>query len=343
MVGQRLRIAIICDRHDEGVDSWPLKAAMEKKGMEVTIFEHPQRAKMVDGIFYYDSHAVNQPFDGVVLQTWGGDDPLALAIQDHLVAQGAVAYNSTEAVRISQSKTVCDAIARANRIPTPESTGFDKSEDFDETSFRQRLEQIPGPPYVVKPDHGGQGKGVHVARLTEEEQQNLAAEILSPEEAREIQTSRAIAYIRETLEYDSVQVQEFIETRSPEEQDGHVKDIRVLVIGGKIVDAVQRTGGEGSMTAGISTGGTASKIELSDEERKMVLKTAKASGLNMLGVDLLRDVKQPGRTVLGEWNDAAMLRMHLQEAPDVYDRVAENIKQVVIGQKLGIGKQEIAR
>lgn len=69
------------------------------------------------------------------------------------------------------------------------------------------------------------------------------------------------------------------------------------------------------MTAGISTGGTASKIELSDEERRMVLKTAKASGLNMLGVYLLRDAKQPGRTVLGEWNDAAMLRCTCKKLP----------------------------
>lgn len=311
--------------------------------MEVTVFEHPQRARVTDGTFYYDGHAVTEPFDGVVLQTWGGDDPLALAVQDHLVAQGAVAYNSTEAVRLSQSKLECDAIARKNKIPTPESIGFKRENGFNEIIVRQKLEQIPGPPYVIKPDHGGQGKGVEVAQLTDEERGNLVAGTLSPEEAYGLQMARAMTFIRDTLEYDDVQVQEFVETRSLKDRVRQVKDIRVLVVGGKIVDAVQRTGGEGSMTAGISTGGSASKIELTNEERVMVLKTAAISGLNMLGMDLMRDAHRPGRTLIGEWNDAAMLRMHLPEAPDVYDRVAENIRQVVIGQKRGIGTQEVGR
>jgi RimK family alpha-L-glutamate ligase len=65
------------------------------------------------------------------------------------------------------------------------------------------------------------------------------------------------------------------------------KDIRVQVVGGKIVASVLRTAKEGEFKANVTSGGTMSKYELSDEQREMALRACEVLGLDFAGVDLL--------------------------------------------------------
>ncbi len=65
-------------------------------------------------------------------------------------------------------------------------------------------------------------------------------------------------------------------------------DIRAIVVGGKVIAAMKRSGAEGEFRSNLHRGGTAQVIKLSPEERSTAIRSAKAMGLNVCGVDMLR-------------------------------------------------------
>jgi len=69
--------------------------------------------------------------------------------------------------------------------------------------------------------------------------------------------------------------------------------VRCLVIGGKVVAAMKRTGAEGDFRSNLHQGGQASVTRISKPERDMAVRAARAFGLNMAGVDLLRSDDGP--------------------------------------------------
>ncbi len=79
----------------------------------------------------------------------------------------------------------------------------------------------------------------------------------------------------------NILVQEFI-------KEAGGTDIRALVIGGKVVAAMQRTGAEGEFRSNLHRGGNAQMIKISQEERSTAIRAAKSMGLNACGVDMLR-------------------------------------------------------
>ncbi|WP_150539644.1 ATP-grasp domain-containing protein [Actinobacillus vicugnae] len=66
------------------------------------------------------------------------------------------------------------------------------------------------------------------------------------------------------------------------------QDIRAFVIGDRVVAAMQRSGEEGEFRANIHLGGKATKFELSEAEQQLAVNAAKAVGLSVAGVDLIR-------------------------------------------------------
>ncbi len=84
----------------------------------------------------------------------------------------------------------------------------------------------------------------------------------------------------------NILVQEFI-------KEAGSSDIRALVIGGKVVAAMQRTGAEGDFRSNLHRGGSAKPIRITPEERATALRAAKTLGLNVCGVDLLRSNHGP--------------------------------------------------
>lgn len=65
------------------------------------------------------------------------------------------------------------------------------------------------------------------------------------------------------------------------------KDIRVIVIGGKAVGAMERVAQQGEFRSNIELGGVGRKIELSPQYAVVAEKAANALGLDYCGVDLL--------------------------------------------------------
>ncbi len=81
-------------------------------------------------------------------------------------------------------------------------------------------------------------------------------------------------------------VQDFVKEAAGE-------DIRCLVVGGKVVASMKRTGAEGDFRSNLHRGGSAKSIRITKVERDTAVRAAKAFDLNLAGVDLLRSEAGP--------------------------------------------------
>ena len=115
-------------------------------------------------------------------------------------------------------------------------------------------------PTILKTLSGSQGIGVILAERTQ-----------------------SAVSILETLKQANIPVllQDFIE-------EAQGSDLRCFVIGDRVVASIQRTGQNGEFRANFHRGGTAEKIQLSEEEKAIAVKAAKTLGLDIAGVDLIR-------------------------------------------------------
>lgn len=127
------------------------------------------------------------------------------------------------------------------------------------------IERVGGAPLVIKLLEGTQGLGVVLA-----ETNNAAESVI---EAFNGLQARVI-------------VQEFI-------KEAGGADIRAFVVDGHVVGAMKRQGKEGEFRSNLHRGGTASVVELSDDEEITAIKAAKALGLGVAGVDMLRSDRGP--------------------------------------------------
>jgi ribosomal protein S6--L-glutamate ligase len=84
----------------------------------------------------------------------------------------------------------------------------------------------------------------------------------------------------------NILVQEFI-------REANGSDIRVFVVGSKVVAAMQRKGAGDDFRANLHRGGVASAIKISPQERSTALRAARTMGLNVCGVDMLRSNHGP--------------------------------------------------
>ena len=67
------------------------------------------------------------------------------------------------------------------------------------------------------------------------------------------------------------------------------KDLRVFVIGGRVVGAMMRVAAKGNFKANVHQGGTVKPVKISPQVEWLVLETVKIVGLDIAGVDLLID------------------------------------------------------
>lgn len=127
------------------------------------------------------------------------------------------------------------------------------------------IKTVGGPPLIVKLLEGTQGLGVVLA-----ETKSAAKSVIE-------------AFYGLNA---NILVQEFI-------KEAGGADIRVLVVGGKVIAAYKRQGQEGEFRSNLHRGGQGEKVRLSPAEKRTAIIATKALGLNIAGVDMLRSDRGP--------------------------------------------------
>ena len=84
----------------------------------------------------------------------------------------------------------------------------------------------------------------------------------------------------------NILLQEYIEESAGE-------DIRAFIVNGKVVASMKRQSLDDDFRSNLHQGGEGTSVKLTDEERKVAQKAARAMGLSICGVDMLRSNKGP--------------------------------------------------
>jgi len=173
---------------------------------------------------------------------------------------GTYSVNESVAIARSRDKLRSMQLLARRDIGMPV-TGFAHSPD----DIPDLLDMVGGTPVVVKLLEGTQGVGVVLA------------------ETRKAAESVIEAFLGINVD---IMVQEFI-------AESRGTDVRCFIVGDKVVAAMQRTGKPGEFRSNLHRGGSAELAKITPTERRTAVRAAKAMGLNVAGVDLIRSNHGP--------------------------------------------------
>lgn len=209
-------------------------------------------------------------------------------------------YTTASSIAINRSR---DKL-RATQILARADVGIPKTVFARETSdLEDVIEQAGGAPLIIKVARGTHGNGVVLA-----------------------ETKKAAQAVMQAFYVEGVNflVQEFVAESAGE-------DIRAFVVGGRVVASVKRQSLDEDFRSNTHQGGVPTAVKLTEEERKTVLRAAKAMGLTICGVDLMRSERGP---LVLEVNSAASLKSpETITGRNVAEKIIEHIEQNAKGNR----------
>ncbi|GAA3906927.1 30S ribosomal protein S6--L-glutamate ligase [Halomonas cibimaris] len=220
---------------------------------------------------HYKGHNI-EPFDAVIPRIGSSITFYGCAVLRQFEMMGTYVLNDSVAITRSRDKLRSLQLLSRKGLGLPV-TGFAHSPD----DIPDLITMVKGAPLVIKLLEGTQGIGVVLAET------NQAAESV-------IQAFMGMKA--------DIMVQEYI-------REAKGADIRCLVVGDKVVAAMKRQAADGEFRSNLHRGGSASVIRITPEERSTAIRAAKAMGLRVAGVDLLRAHHGP---VIMEVNSSPGLR-----------------------------------
>lgn len=208
---------------------------------------------------YYKSEKLTG-YDAVIPRIGASITFYGLAVLRQFEMMGVYPLNESVGIGRSRDKLRSMQLLARDGIGLPVTAFTQDPKQTDEV-----LKVVGGAPVVIKLLEGTQGIGVVLAE--------------TPRSAKSVVEAFRGAHV-------NILVQEYIKEAGGE-------DIRALVIGGKVVAAMRRRGAEGEFRSNLHRGGSAVSIKITAEERSTAIRAAKAMGLNVCGVDMLRSNHGP--------------------------------------------------
>ncbi|KUO55676.1 MAG: ribosomal protein S6 modification protein [Sphingomonadales bacterium BRH_c42] len=199
-------------------------------------------------------------YDAIIPRIGASITHYGLAILRQFEMGGVWSLNESVAIGRSRDKLRSMQILAKHGIGLPLTAYANDPKQAEEL-----IRAVNGPPVVIKLLEGTQGIGV------------VLAETMSS--AKSVVEAFRGANV-------NILVQEFI-------KEAGGTDIRALVVGGKVVAAMKRTGSPDEFRSNLHRGGSAELVKITPEERTTALRAAKHMGLNVCGVDMLRSNHGP--------------------------------------------------
>lgn len=199
-------------------------------------------------------------FDAVIPRIAASHTFYGLAVLRQFEMMGVYPLNESVAIGRSRDKLRSLQLLAREGVGMPVTAFANESTRTDDV-----IEMVGGAPVVIKLLEGTQGIGVVLG-----ETHKSARSVIEAFHGADV----------------AILVQEFIK-----EAEG--RDIRAFVVGRRVVATMERSGAEGDFRSNLHRGGTAKKAELSAIERSTATKAARAMGLNVAGVDMLRSAHGP--------------------------------------------------
>lgn len=199
-------------------------------------------------------------YDAVIPRIGASITNYGLAVLRQFEMKGVWPLNESVAIGRSRDKLRSMQILAKHGIGLPLTAYANDPKQAEEI-----IKAVKGPPVVIKLLEGTQGIGVVLA-----ETMSSAKSVIEAFRGANV----------------NILVQEFI-------KEAGGTDIRALVIGGKVVAAMKRTGAPDDFRSNLHRGGSAELVKITPAERSTAVSAAKRMGLNVCGVDMLRSNHGP--------------------------------------------------
>jgi ribosomal protein S6--L-glutamate ligase len=276
-----------------------LKEEALKRGHEVRVINHNKCYMTIERsnpVVRYEGEDLSD-IDVIIPRIGQSVTKYGTAVVRQFEMQGVFTISSSIAINRSRDKL------RAMQIMARTGVGIPKTVFSRETAETDDLiEQAGGAPVIIKVARGTHGNGVVLA-----------------------ETKKAAQAVMQAFYVEGVNflVQEFVEESAGE-------DIRAFVVGGKVVASMKRQSLDDDFRSNIHQGGEGAAVKLTDEERKTAQKAAKAMGLAICGVDMMRSERGP---LILEVNSSPGFSIEKVTGRDVAGKIIEYIEQNARGKR----------
>ncbi len=230
---------------------------------------------------------------------WDKDVALARRLEE----KGFRLFNGAAAIEACDDKILSALALEREGVITPRTIPAPKTFEgvgYTDLRFLEKAGEILGFPMVIKEARGSFGQQVYLAKTREEAEK-----------------------IVEKIGWKDFLMQEYI-------AESCGKDIRVNVVGGKVVSSILRENAN-DFRSNITGGGNACAHQISKEQAEMAIRACKAVGAAFAGVDIL--FGRGGKPLVCEVNSNLHFKSSLDcTGIDVSEKILDYIVSVTTGQ-----------
>jgi ribosomal protein S6--L-glutamate ligase len=256
-----MNIAIL-SRGPQLYSTQSLFRAGKRRGHFMHLLDHSRcNLLMEDGQFrIIENGRILPPIEAVVPRIGASVTNIGAAVIAQFENMDVFSVATSEALLRARDKMRCLQYLQQNGLPIPTTILVGNTDELPAL-----IDRIGGFPVVIKLLESTHGAGVLL--------------------------SHTLANTKATIEafhrlHERVTIQEFI-------REAQGADYRAFVVDGEIVASMKRQALEGEFRSNLHRGGTATVVELTEEEQHIVLRAAEVMGLAVAGVDLLRSERGP--------------------------------------------------
>lgn len=239
-----------------------LREEARKRGHTVRVVNYNQCYMTVEKgnpVVYYRGEMLKN-IDAIIPRIAHSYTKYGSAVVRQFEMQGVYTPISSIAINRVRDKLRTYQLLAKSHIGIPKTVIARETSDFEDV-----IEHAGGTPLIIKVAKGTHGNGVVLA-----ENRKAAQAVMQ-------------AFYVEGVNF---LVQEFVAESAGE-------DIRVIVVGGKVVSSMQRKSLDDDFRSNLHQGGSGDPVKLTTRERTTAEKAAKAMGLHICGVDLIRSKRGP--------------------------------------------------
>jgi ribosomal protein S6--L-glutamate ligase len=274
-----------------------LKEAAESRGHTVRILDVLKFSLMVEesgpGLFYNGRRI--GPFDAIIPRIGQSVTFFGTAVVRQFEQSGVFSLNSSHAISVSRDKLRSLQILSRHEIGLPPTAFVREKKDV-----LPAIRKVGGAPVVIKLLEGTQGIGVILA-----DREEIAAAIIETFQSR----------------LENVLIQRFV-------SESKGKDIRALVVGGRMVAAIRRRAEGQEFRSNIHRGGKAEIPDLDPAYEATAVKAAQILGLRVAGVDLLES--DDGPQVMEVNSSPGLEGIEQATGVDVAGQVIQHVEEQVL-------------
>jgi ribosomal protein S6--L-glutamate ligase len=239
-----------------------LKDEAEARGHNVRVINYSKcyiTAESGNPVIRYEGEEV-QDVDVIIPRISASLTKYGTAIVRQFEMRNVPTITSSIAIVRSRDKLRSMQLLAKTGVGIPKTVFAREATDLDDV-----LEQVGGAPVIIKVARGTHGNGVVLA-----------------------ETRKAARAVMQAFYVEGVSfvVQEFV-------AESAGVDIRAFVVNGKVVASMMRQSLDDDFRSNLHQGGEGIPVKLTDEERKTAMKAAKAMGLAVCGVDMMRSDRGP--------------------------------------------------